>query len=303
MASEIIYINTVNDYTDYFGLDKTDPQIGLVDVTKATNWPSEFRLTFGVYAVLLMGSHCGEVRYGRQGKYDFDSGTIVTYAPGQTIDVKVLPGERPSARGILFTLDYIRGTSLGEHIKDFSFFSYAANEALYVNEDERQMFFINLERIRTEMAKPTDDFSRSIVCMNIELLLSHCSRFYARQFETRREPDHDVFIKFEKLLSGYFTSDLPRRQGLPTVKYFAENVFLSPNYFGDLIKSQTGQTAREYIHKVIIATAKDRLLSTDAPITEIAYNMGFQTTQHFSTMFKKSTGMTPVAFRQAESDF
>lgn len=303
MAAEIIYINTVDDNTDYFGLDKTDPQIGLVDVTKATYWPSEFHLTFGVYAVLLMGAHCGEVRYGRQGSYDFSSGTIVIYAPGQTIDVKVLPGERPSARGILFTPDYIRGTSLGEHIKEFSFFSYAANEALYVSEDERELFFTNLERIRTEMAKPTDDFSRRIVCMNIELLLSHCSRFYARQFETRREPDHDVFVKFEKLLRGYFSSDLPRREGLPTVKYFADHVFLSPNYFGDLIKSQTGQTVRQYIHRAIISTAKDRLLTSSAPIAEIAYSMGFQTTQHFSTLFKKATGMTPVAFRQAENNF
>lgn len=299
MPAEIKHIATVRDYTDYFGLEKTNPQVGIIDATKATYWPEEFHLTFDVYAVLLMGSHCGEVRYGKQGKYDFNDGTIVTYAPGQSIAVQVLPGERPSARGILFSPEYIRGTSLGQNIKNFSFFSYAVSEALYVNEEERQLFFTNLERINSELAKPADDFSRNIVCLNIELLLNHCLRFYARQFETRREPDHDVFIKFEKLLNEYFNSDLPGKIGLPTVKYFADNVFLSPNYFGDLIKTQTGQNARDYIQKVIINTAKDKLVSAHEPITTIADSMGFQTTQHFSTMFKKATGMTPLAYRQA----
>ena len=140
MMEDIIQVHNVNDYTDYFGLEKTDPLIGLVDLTTAKNWPQEFHLTFDVYAVLLMGTHCGEIRYGRHGKYDFDAGTIITYAPGQTINVKILPGERPSARGILFHPDYIHGTSLAGSIGRFSFFSYAANEALYVCDDERQLF-------------------------------------------------------------------------------------------------------------------------------------------------------------------
>ena len=291
-------IHTVRDYTDYFGLTPTDPLVGIVDLTTANNWPDEFHLTFDIYAVLLMGTHCGEVRYGRNGKYDFDAGTIISYAPGQTINVKILPGERPTAKGILFHPDYIHGTSLANHIDDFIFFSYASNEALYTSEEERQAFFDNLERIRTELNKPHDDFSRTIVCMNIELLLNHCSRFYARQFETRKEPDHDIFVKFEKLLKDYFKGDNPKKFGLPTVKYFADNVFLSPNYFGDLIKAQTGTTARDIIHKTIIDTAKQRLITTKDPIGDIAFDMGFQTAQHFSSSFKKATGLTPAAFRE-----
>jgi len=300
MMEDIIQIHNVNDYTDYFGLEATDPLIGIVDLTTAKNWPQEFHLTFDVYAVLLMGTHCGEIRYGRHGKYDFDAGTIITYAPGQTINVKILPGERPSARGILFHPDYIHGTSLASSISRFSFFSYAANEALYVCDDERQLFLDNLERIHTELARPQDSLSRDIVCMNIELLLSYCSRFYTRQFDTRKEPEHDVLVKFEKLLSEYFSSDRPQQIGLPTVKYFADNVYLSPNYFGDMIKSQTGSSVRDIIHKAVIGTAKDRLLMNNDPISEIAYSMGFQTIQHFSSVFKKATGMSPLAFRKGK---
>ena len=276
--------------------------IGLVDLTTSKNWPDEFHLTFDVYAVLLMGTHCGEVRYGRQGKYDFDAGTIITYAPGQTINVKVFPGERPTARGILFHPDYIRGTSLADQMSRFTFFSYSSNEALYVNEYEHKQFMAGMERVRTEL-EHSDEFTRQIMCSQLELLFNYLTRFYARQFERRREPDHDVFVKFEKLLYDYFNADNPRILGLPTVKYFADKVFLSPNYFGDLIKTQTGNTVRSYIQKTIIGTAKERLLKSDDPVNDIALGMGFQTAQHFSTTFKKATGMTPNAYRQAEGNF
>lgn len=301
--TEIKEIRTVRDYTDYFGLAETDPMVGVVDLTTATNWPEEFHLTFDVYAMLLMGTHCGEVRYGRQGKYDFDAGTIITYAPGQTINVKILPGERPSARGILFHPDYISGTPLAEHIKNFSFFSYAVSEALYVNDYEREQFLSWLERLQTELATPADDFQRNIVCAQLEMVANYLMRFYARQFERRKQPDHDVLVRFEQLLGEYFQSEKPLTLGLPSVKYFAESVYLSPNYFGDLVKAQTGQTAREYIQRAIVQTMKQCLLASDAPVGDIAYQMGFQTTQHFSTLFKKATGMTPKAFREAEDDF
>jgi AraC-like DNA-binding protein len=300
--AEIHHIHTVHDYTDYFGLAETNPMIGLVDLTTSKNWPDEFHLTFDVYAVLLMGTHCGEVRYGRQGKYDFDAGTIITYAPGQTINVKVFPGERPTARGILFHPDYIRGTSLADQMSRFTFFSYSSNEALYVNEYEHKQFMAGMERVRTEL-EHSDEFTRQIMCSQLELLFNYLTRFYARQFERRREPDHDVFVKFEKLLYDYFNADNPRILGLPTVKYFADKVFLSPNYFGDLIKTQTGNTVRSYIQKTIIGTAKERLLKSDDPVNDIALGMGFQTAQHFSTTFKKATGMTPNAYRQAEGNF
>lgn len=299
---DIKHIYTVRDYTDYFGLAETDPMIGLVDLTTATNWPEEFHLTFDVYAVLLMGTHCGEVRYGRQGSYDFDAGTIITYAPGQTIHVRVLPGERPTAKGVLFHPDYIRGTSLAARMKDFTFYSYSVSEALYVSDYEREQFLAGLERVRTELGH-ADEFTRQIMCSQLELLSTYLLRFYARQFERREKPDHDVLVKFEKLLVEYFQSDKPLKQGLPTVKYFADSVFLSPNYFGDLVKAYTGQTARNYIQRTIVQTMKHRLLSTDAPVGDIAYQMGFQTTQHFSTLFKKATGMTPGAFREAQGDF
>lgn len=297
--AEIKTINTVRDYTDYFELEETDPMIGVIDLRKATYWPSEFHLTFGVYVIQLMGTHCGEIRYGRNGKYDFDAGTIITYSPGQTIDANILEGERPSAQSVMFHPDYIRGTALADAIKNYTFFSYSVNEALYVSEDEQKIFLDCLQRIKNELSKPNDVFQKDIVCMNLELLLIHCSRFYARQFESRKEPNHDVLTKFESLLADYYSSNKARTLGLPTVKYFADCIFLSPNYFGDLIKSLTGKTARSLIQDKTIDEAKNRLAITDESIANIAYEMGFQTPQHFSRMFKNATGLAPLEYRKA----
>ena len=296
--TQVQEITTVCDYTDYFGLEQTDPMVGVIDLRKATNWPSEFHLTFDVYVVQLMGTHCGEIRYGRNSKYNFDAGTIITYSPGQHIDVSILPGERPSARSVMFHPDYIRGTALEESIKQYTFFSYSHNEALYVSEEEQQIFLDCLQRIKTELAKTHDDFQRDIVCMNLELLLKHCSRFYARQFETSRELNHDILAKFELLLKDYYTTDNAHSLGLPTVKYFADKVFLTPNYFGDLVKSITGRTARDLIHEKIIDEAKDRLTASKDTLANIAYEMGFQTPQHFNRMFKNATGITPNEYRK-----
>ena len=299
---EIIPINTVSDYAHYFGLADTDPLVGAIDLRKARNWPSQFRLTFGVYVVQLMGTHCGEIRYGRNQQYDFDAGTIIAYSPGQTIDVRVMPGEMPSARSIMFHPDYIRGTVLSDMLDCYSFFAYSTHEALYVSAEEQQMFVEVWQRIQAELARPADEFQREIVCMNIDLLLKHCARSYARQCDCRKVVNHDVLTQFEQLLHDYFSTRKSAQLGFPTVRYFADKVRLSPNYFGDLIKSLTGSTPRDIIHQRIIDEAKNRLSLQGESINEIAYALGFNAPQHFSRMFKSMTGQPPNAYRKARKN-
>ena len=199
--------------------------------------------------------------------------------------------------GLLFHPDFIRGTSLGQKIKKYTFFSYESNEALHLSEEERMIVLDCLEKIRMELLHAIDKQSKGLIATNIELLLDYCMRFYERQFTTREQVNKDIIVRFERLLDDYFDSDGPLREGLPTVKYFADKVFLSANYFGDMIRKQTGQTASEYIQNKLIERAKEALLGTDKTTSEIAYGLGFQYPQHLSRMFKRVTGYTPNEFR------
>lgn len=293
---EIITIDSVDQYNKIFGLETKHPLVSVVDLTKATTWPARARFRYEVYALFLKNVKCGNIRYGRQ-YYDYQDGTIVCFAPGQVTDLEMLENMQPHAQGIIFHPDLVRGTALGQEMRNYTFFSYESNEALHLSEEERRTIMDGLQKIETELKHSIDKHTRRLICANIGLLLDYCMRFYERQFETRREVNNDIIVRFEQLLDDYFIGDAPQKEGLPTVKYFADKVFLSPNYFGDMIRKQTGKTASDYIQDKIIDLAKQALLSSGKTMTQIAYDLGFQYPQHLSRTFKKVVGLTPNEYR------
>ena len=208
------------------------------------------------------------------------------------------PGVRPIAHGLLFHPDLIRGTSLGQNIKNYSFFSYEVNEALHLSEQEKEIVTDCIHKIQIELEHAIDKHSKQLIVRNIELLLDYCMRFYERQFITRNQVNKDIIVRFEHLLDEYFQGQVALTEGLPSVKYFADKVCLSPNYFGDLIKKETGKTAQEYIQCRIIELAKERILEGSQTVSQIAYELGFQYPQHFSRLFKKHVGYTPNEYKQ-----
>lgn len=297
LMSEIEKINHVFEYNDLMGVETLNPLVSVVDWSKCEPMYSS-RLSYGFYAVFLKDIKCGDMRYGRH-YYDYQEGTLVFLAPGQVYgienhDTKV----QPKGWALVFHPDLIRGTSLGRHIDDYTFFSYEVNEALHISEQERGVVMECLHNIAAELQHAIDKHSRMLIVSNIELLLNYCMRFYDRQFITRSNENKDVIVKFERLLRDYFRSGEPAESGLPSVKYFADKLFLSANYFGDLVKKETGRSAQEYIQQLLIATAKERLCDPSRSVSEIAYSLGFQYPQHFSRMFKKSVGLTPNEYRQ-----
>ena len=292
----IIKLDSVDTYNKMFGLETKHPLVSVVDLSKATTWPERFTINYGVYALYLKDTKCGDIIYGRQ-PYDYQEGTIVSFAPGQVASGEMLPDVHPSAHGVLFHPDLIRGTALGQEIRNYTFFSYETREALHLSEQERQTVMDCLSKIEAELDRPIDKHSRRLITANIGLLLDYCMRFYERQFATRSVVNSDVVARFERLMDDYFDSGMAQKEGLPTVKYFADKVCLSANYFGDMIRRQTGQTASEYIQRKIIGRAKEYLLSSDMTMSQIAYELGFQYPQHMSRMFKRVTGCTPNEFR------
>lgn len=299
--NEIIQLNSVDQYNQLFGLETLHPLVGVVDLAEATRYPLRFTINYGIYALFLKDIKCGDIRYGRQ-KYDYEEGTIVSFAPGQVAETEIVQGTKLKAKGILFHPDLIKGTSLGQEIKSYSFFSYSSNEALHLSEEEKEIILDCLDKIKLELTHPIDKLSKRLIAQNIQLLLDYCMRFYNRQFVTRTESNHDTLSRFESLLDNYFQSGKPQSEGLPTVKYFADRVFLSPNYFGDLIKKETGKTAQEYIQNKLIGVAKELIAGTDKSVSEIAYELGFQYSQHFNRIFKKNVGYTPGEYRKLATE-
>lgn len=296
--NDIIRLDSVEQYGQLFGLETLNPLVGVVNLDEATRVPERFAVNYGLYALFLKDTKCGPIRYGRQ-QYDYDEGTVVSFAPGQVAEIVLAPGVRPNAHGLLFHPDLLRGTSLGREIKQYTFLSYSSNEALHLSQDERNIFMDCLQKIKMELLRPIDKHSRRLITKHIELLMDYCLRFYERQFITRASANKDVLIRFEELLDGYFSGDNAEEKGLPSVRYFADLVCLSPNYFGDLIKKETGLSPQEHIQRKIVSVAKDTLAASDMSASQVAYELGFQYPQHFTRLFKKHVGCTPLEYRRS----
>ena len=292
----IEHFEHIFEYNERLGVETLHPLVSVIDFSKA-RMMRHGRHTFGFYALFLKEVKCGNLIYGRQ-YYDYQEGTIVAIAPGQVAGVED-NGEvfRPKGWALIFHPDLIRGTALGRHIRDYTFFSYEANEALHLSEQERGIVVDCLHKIRTETEHAVDKHTQRLITANIELLLDYCVRFYERQFITRNQVNNDVLTRFEALLHDYFSSDKPQTEGLPSVKYCADRLHLSANYFGDLIKKETGRTAQEHIQLKLIDVAKERIFDARKSVGEIAYELGFKYPQHFTRLFKKVTGLTPKEYR------
>ena len=294
---KILNLDSVDLYNKLYGLETLNPLVSVIDLNKATSIVDLIRFNYGIYALYLKLEKACDIKYGRQ-TYDYQEGTIVCFAPGQTAETNPTTDKvQVNAHGILFHPDLLRGTSLGKNIKKYTFFSYEVNEALHLSEEERSIVRDCLKIIRMERAHGVDKHRNTLLVNHIELLLNYCMRFYERQFITRGKTNRDVLTRFENLLDEYFESTLAEQDGLPTVKYFADKLCLSSNYFGDMFKKETGKSPQEYIQEKVIELAKERISGTADTVSQIAYSLGFQYPQHFCRLFKKRVGYTPSEYR------
>ena len=297
--SEIMKVDTVQQYNDYFGVETLHPLVSVIEGSKGK--PLRFgKKLYNIYAILLKDANCGNLKYGKS-IYDYQQGTMLFLAPGQVMGSED-DGQlhQPEGWVVAFHPEFLRGTPLAHIMKVYSYFSYNANEALHLSKQERRTVIECMEKIRIELQYPIDKHSRSLIVDNIKLLLDYCIRFYDRQFITRDNANHDLLARFEDLLDEYFASDAPARHGgMPTVQYCAYKLCLSPNYFSDLMKKETGMPALKHIQQKMLDVAKERVFNTAKSISEISYELGFPYPQHFSRWFKKMAGCTPNEYRTA----
>lgn len=293
----ILKLESVTQFNTQRGQITLHPLVSVLDQTKSKQIQAH-RYLSEVYIIFLKDVKCEELKYGRT-HYDYQEETMIFIAPGQVFgfDLPENVVVQPSGWALVFHPDFIRGTSLGKKINDYSFFSYDVDEALHISTRERQIVLECFQKIKDELEHGIDKHSKTLIISNIELFLNYCTRFFDRQFITRESLNKDILVRFENLLYEYFKSDKPQMIGLPTVSYCADKFHLSANYFGELVKKETGKTAQEYIQIKVIDLAKEKIFDSSKSISEIAYEMGFKYPQHFARLFKQRVGQSPNEYR------
>jgi len=297
---QVIHLHTIADLSKLFNLGHNQhPLVTVLDFSKVTEQVEQnSKITTDFYSIMFKNYCKNHIKYGRK-TIDFQDGNLICIAPNQTIEIdnEIEEREDKMGWGLFFHPDLIRSTTLNQKIKEYSFFQYEVSEALHLSDKEKNILLECVQKIQTELQENIDVHSQYIIVSTIELLLNYCSRFYGRQLITRSQNNKSIISQIENLLTQYFTDNKINEQGLPTVKYLANKVHLSPSYLSDLLKKETGKNAQEHIHFYLIEEAKNILLNTEKNINEIAFDLGFEYPQYFNKLFKKKTGKTPMEYR------
>ena len=292
--SKILKVGTVGDYARYVGAAERHPLVSVIDYAEVS--PVRHSLNdYGVYGIFFHDEADIDLVYGC-GKYDYQRGTVICVAPGQ-VGGKEDNGEEVVLTGwaLLFHPDLLHGTPLERRIREYSFFDYRINEALHMTAEEHDVLASLMRQISDELDKPADEVQRAILVGYIELALNFCQRFYNRQFVTRTLENSDILVRFDRLLHAYYEEGRQLDGGLPTVQYCADRLCMSANYFGDVVKRTTGDTASSHIRRFILRLAKNGFAAGES-VSQVADRLGFAYSQHFCRMFKKQEGCTPTEY-------
>ena len=295
----ILEMPSVKDYNDNLGVTTIHPLVSVVDMSELECIRHSLK-RFGFYCIILKHLGCGDVTYGRSA-YDYNDGSLVFVAPNQMAganDGKISYNTKGWI--LMFHPDLLRNTYLEHSMNRYTFFDYSSNEALHLSEQEREIIIGYFCNIRRELHHPTDDYTNRNIILNIEALLNNCMRFYERQFTSRKIENNKLMEQLTYLLEEYLLSGKSQQYGLPTVAWCADNLHLSSNYFGDLVKKYSGRSAQEYIKSTIVDYAKLLLANNSYQVNEIAYKLGFKYPQHFSRLFKHIEGISPSQYRSTK---
>ncbi len=296
-------VKTISEFHQLRGQPK--PEHPLVSVVNLETIPplhidKPQSVVLDFYSISIKRCVSTKFKYGQQ-EYDFDDGVMFFMAPGQVFGIEEGTHSTAKRSGWLLLVhpDFLWNTPLAKTIKQYEYFDYSVNEALFLSEKEEAIITGILQNIQQEYQSNIDKFSQDIIIAQIELLLTYAERFYQRQFITRKITNHAILTRLEDILAEYFNNDDLADKGLPTVQSIAEALNVSPNYLSGLLKVLTGQSTQQHIHDKLIEKAKEKLSTTDLSVTEIAYELGFEHPQSFSKLFKTKTNLSPSEFRHS----
>lgn len=294
--------NSIEEFHTFCNLSRPEHTlISLIDYSKVLYEvdKNELKWVQNFYSIGLKRNVNAKFNYGQQ-QYDFNSGVLTFVAPLQYLRLEINQNVlvKPTGWLLLIHPDFLLKTSLVKKIKSYDFFHYAVNEALFLSDKEENMIAGILQNIEREYQSNIDKFSQELIVAQLELLLIYSERFYERQFLTRKKSTYELLERFEKVLSDYFADDNLSKLGIPTVTDIAQQLNISPNYLGTLLRLNTKLNTQQHIQNKLIEHAKERLSTTHKFVSEIAYELGFEHPQSFSKLFKQKTNLTPLEFRQ-----
>lgn len=252
------------------------------------------------YSISLKRNIKAKAKYG-QGYYDFDRGIMSFTAPRQ-LQSHIMVADAPkedAGTGYVLLLhpDFLLQHPLAHKIQAYGYFDYSVNEALHLSaqeEKDMQELFCKIEK----ECEHIDAITQEIVWSQIELMLNYCNRFYQRQFITRKSVNSNLLKQLDQLLNDHFDHrNGATYNGLPVVAELAGQLKVSQRYLSDMTRTLTGQNTQQIIHEKLINKAKERLLTTNLSVSEIAYELGFEHSQSFNKLFKDKTDITPLEFR------
>jgi AraC family transcriptional regulator, transcriptional activator of pobA len=301
MKNNIHRFDSISEFHKMSGLPKPEhPMVSLVDYGKVDYQTDSNEICWiqNFYSVGLKRNINGKFKYGQQ-QYDFDEGLMSFVSPGQVVNIVIDRTEKVKPTGFLLCIhpDFLWNTPLAKKIKQYDFFGYSINEALFMSEKEETIIEGIMQIIQQEYHSNIDKFSQNIIIAQIELLFNYCERFYQRQFITRKISSHQILDRLEELLTTYFNSTDLQNKGLPNVQYIANELNVSATYLSSLLKVLTGKSTQHHIHEKLIEKAKEKLSTTSLTVSEIAFDLGFEHSQSFSKLFKAKTNVSPVEFR------
>lgn len=301
-GKEIRRIKTISEFHKLKGFPPPQhPLISIVEYDlECGARTSIFNSVFDFYIISVRRMENGKFIYGQQ-DYDFDNGVMYFVSPNQVFGIEPEKNQLMKESGwmLLIHPDFFWNTPLARTIKQYEYFDYSVNEALFLSEKEELTLKGIIENIQQEYNANIDKFSQSIISSHLEALLNYSERFYQRQFITRKITHHQILDRLENLLSDYFNdANLPKK-GLPTVQYISDQLNISPTYLRGLLKSLTGLNTQQHIHEKLISKAKEKLSTTNLSVSEIAYELGFEHPQSFSKLFKTKTNLAPLEFRMS----
>ncbi len=290
-------IKDIEEFNACFHQPTTHAMVSVGNLAHAI--PTLFEATdFGMYCVVLMETDFGRMWIDER-PFNYCAGSVFALSPGQV--VRMNQDYTMNAQGwmLAFRPELLVKSGLGRDFYMFNFFGHNVEDALELSESERGILLNCFSNIYAELHTPADYLSNHMLRLGIGHLLSYCKRFFERQYDERKPMGLGIVEKLSTIIDSYLSSGMPAQQGQPTVAWCAGQFNLSPNYFGEVVKRELHVTATDYIQGKIVQAAETLLRDTTMSIGEIAEELGFAYPSHFTRMFHRRTGFTPVQYRQS----
>ncbi|MFV0537286.1 MAG: AraC family transcriptional regulator [Dysgonomonas sp.] len=175
-------------------------------------------------------------------------------------------------------------------LKNISYFNTVKIHRLVLSDEEFQQTLSLIKNIQTEISE-YEEKDRHILRAILYQILKYLDRIFIQKNSVISIKSKNGYIhKFIELVNLYYSQ-------YHTVQYYADKLCITPNYLNELVKKETGHTAKQIINNKLLSKAKTLLLYSQVSVSEIAGLLNFENSSYFIRFFRKQSGLTPLQYR------